>query len=170
MLRQFILREFPLNSRHPGPRREKGGWRAAVQMPLPGDPGDPASSGRLYSMRRRVQIDTFARNWASNFRKIRENRPGHPKAPQGSPRGPQGIPKGPPRDTQGTPEETPRDPMGPQGVQGQPKGSQVGAKFKPKAPQSQSKGNQNKPRGQTIYQQTPDQPPARPLCLLNMLF
>ena len=36
-------------------------------------------------MRRRVQIDTFARNWASNFLKIQENRPGHPKAPQSSP-------------------------------------------------------------------------------------
>ena len=68
------LREFLLDSRHPGPRREEGGQRAAVQMPLPGDPGDPGdprdcveNSGRLYSMRRRVQIDTFARNWVSTF-------------------------------------------------------------------------------------------------------
>ena len=120
-------------------------------MPLPGGPRDPGeNSGRLYSMRRRVQIDTFARNWASNFRKIKENRPGHPKAPQSSPRDPQVIPKGSPRDPQGTPEGAPRVPWGPQGAQGQPKGSQVGPKFKPKAPQSQSTGNQNKPRGQTI--------------------
>ena len=121
--------------------------RTAVHMPLPLDRLDPLdpgkNSGRLYSMRRRVQIDTFARNWASNFRKIRENRPGHPKAPQGSPRDPQGTPKGPPREPRGIP-------WGPQGAQGQPKGSQVGPKFKPKASQSQSTGNQNKPRGQTI--------------------
>ena len=65
------LREFLVNSRHPGPRREEGGLRAAVQMPLPGDPGDPLDPrenyGRLHSMRRREQIDTFARKWASNF-------------------------------------------------------------------------------------------------------
>ena len=124
-------------------------------MPLPGDPRDPGeSSGRLYSMRRRMQIDTFARNWASNFRKIQENRPGHPKAPQSSPRDPQGIPKGSLRDPQGIPKGHPRGPQGshgaPKGGQGQPKGSQVGPKFKPKESQSQSTGNQNKPRGQTI--------------------
>ena len=146
-MRLFNLREFPLNSRHPGPRRGEGGLRTAVHMPLPLDPGDcrdpGENSGRLDSMSRRVQIDTFARNWASNFRKIWENRPGHCKAPKGSPRDPQGIPKGPPREPPGTP-------WGPQGAQGQPEGSQVGPKFKPKAPQSQSTGNQNKPRGQTI--------------------
>ena len=62
------LREFPLNSRHPGPRREEGGSRAAGHMPLWLDPLE--NSGRPDSMRRRVQIDTFARNWASNFRQI----------------------------------------------------------------------------------------------------
>ena len=69
--RTSILREFVLNSRHPGPRREERGLQAAVQMPLPRDPRDPRdrreSSRRLDSMRRRVQIDTVARNWASNF-------------------------------------------------------------------------------------------------------
>ena len=87
-----------------------------------------------------------------------------PWAPQGTPRQPQGPPKGPPRDPRGIPREPPGTPWGPQGAQGQPKGSQVDPKFKPKAFQSESTGNQNKPRGQTIYQQTPDQPPARPLC------
>ena len=126
-------------------------------MPLPrdsGNPGDPRdpgeSSGRIYSMCRRVQIDTFVRLRVSNFRKIEENRPGQPKAPQGSPRDPPGIPK----DAQGTPRGPPREPpgtpWGPQGPKGQPKESQVGPKFKPKAPQSQSTGNQNKPRRQTI--------------------
>ena len=70
----YILREFPLNSRHAGPRREEGGSRAAGHMPLWLDPRDPRDPGentrRLYFMRRRVQIDTFARNWASNFRQI----------------------------------------------------------------------------------------------------
>ena len=67
----YILREFLFNSRHPGPRREKGGQRAAVQMPLPRDCRDcRESSGRLDSMRRRCKMDTFARNWASNFRQI----------------------------------------------------------------------------------------------------
>ena len=145
-----------MNSRHPGPQREEGESRAVGHLPLPLDLLDwGEKSGRLDSMRRRVQLDTFARNWASNFRKITENRPRH----SGTPWGPQGNPEGPARDPQGTP-------WGPQGVQGQPKGSQVRAKFKPKAPQSQSTGNQNKPSGQTIYQQTPDQPPARPLCYL----
>ena len=68
------LKEFPLNSRHPGPRHEEGGSQAAVQMPLPRDPGDAGdpreNSGRLHSMRRRVQIHTFARNWASIFHSL----------------------------------------------------------------------------------------------------
>jgi hypothetical protein len=68
---KYHLREFPLNSRHPGPRREEGRLRAAGHMPLcvdPGDPGDPGeNAGRLYSMRPRGTLDTFARNWRSNF-------------------------------------------------------------------------------------------------------
>ena len=65
-----------MNSRHPGPRREEGESRAVGHMPLPldwgdprhpGDPGDPReNSGRLDSMRRRVQIDTFVRRHGSN--------------------------------------------------------------------------------------------------------
>ena len=86
-----------------------------------------------------------------------KNCPRHPKAPQGTPRAPQGSPRRPPKDPRGTPRD-------PQEAQMQLKESQVGAKIKPRAPQSQSKVNQNKPKGQTIYQQTPDQPPARPLC------
>ena len=61
-------REFLLNSRHPGPRREEGGLRIAVHVPLPLDPLDPGeNSGRLYSMSRRGTLDTFARNWTSIF-------------------------------------------------------------------------------------------------------
>ena len=66
-------------------------------------------------MRRRVQIDTFVRNWVS-------------KATQGTP-------KGVPRDPQGTP-------WGPQGAQVQEKESQVGAKIAkgtPKPVQGQPK-------------------------------
>ena len=52
------LKEFPLNSRHPRSRREEGGLRAAVQMPLcvdPGHCGDPGeNNGRLDSVRMRV--------------------------------------------------------------------------------------------------------------------
>ena len=112
-------------------------------MPLLRDPRDPGeNSGRLYSMCRRVQIDTFARNWASNFRKIRENRPGHPKAPQGSPRDPQGIPKGSPRDPKGHP-RGPKGPMGPQrrsrAAQREPSGSQIEAKGTPKPVHGQPK-------------------------------
>ena len=51
------LTEFPLNSRHPCPRREAGGSQAAVHMPLCvdwWDPWDPLeSSGRLDSVRLR---------------------------------------------------------------------------------------------------------------------
>ena len=126
------MREFLLNSRHPGPRREEGGQRAAVQMPLPRDPGDPRdcveNSGRLDSMRRHWKMDTFAWNWASNFRQISENRPVHPKAPQGTP-------KGPPRDPRGTQ-------WGPQGSQVQQNETQLGAKIAkgtPKPVQGQPK-------------------------------
>ena len=133
------MREFPLNSRHPGPRREEGGPRAAVQMPLPRDPGDPGdqrhpreNSRRLHSMRRCVQIDTFAQNWASNFREIRENRPGHPKAPQGSPRDPQRDPRWTLKGLQGSP-------WGLHGVPNGPKGSPKGAKWAPKSSQGHPK-------------------------------
>ena len=73
--------------------------------------------------------------------------PRRPQAPKGPPRDPQGTPKGPPRDPRGTPE----------GPKGNPKGAK-GPKIR--AHQSHSKGNQNKPKRQTIYQRTPDQPPA----------
>ena len=104
-------------------------------MPLPRDPGDPGdpgeNSGRLYSMRRRVQIDTFARNWASNFRK----NPGKSLwALQGAPRDPQGTPEGPPRDPQGTPE-------GPHGGPKAPKGSSKGTKWAPKSSQGHPKAS-----------------------------
>ena len=53
------------------PAREVGLGTAAL-APLwadPRDPGDPQmNSARPFLMRRRVQIDTFARNWASIFR------------------------------------------------------------------------------------------------------
>ena len=57
---------FKLTSSWP-PARERGVASCSPDA-ASGDPRDPGeSSGRLYSMRRRVQIDTFARNWASNF-------------------------------------------------------------------------------------------------------
>ena len=53
------LREFPLNSCHPSPRREEGRSRAAAPMPLPGDWRDPRgpreNSGRLDSVRLRSE-------------------------------------------------------------------------------------------------------------------
>ena len=105
-------------------------------MPLPVDPRDPRdwleNSGRLYSTRRRVQIDTFARPIFDKSEKIGL---GTPRRPQGPPRDPQGIPKGPPRDALGIP-------WGPQAAQVQQKESQVGAKIAkgtPKPVQGQPK-------------------------------
>ena len=126
----YYLKEFLLNSRHPGPQREEGGSRAAGHMPLwldPGDPRDPGdNSRRLDSMRRRVRIDTFDRNWASNFStNLRKS----VWAPQGAPRDPQGIPKGSPREPQGTPK-------GPHGVPKGPKCSKKKAQWAPKSPKA----------------------------------
>ena len=70
------------------------GLGTAALAPLWADPRDPGmNSARLFFMRRHCQMDTFARNWASNFRQIWENRPGHPKAPPRYPKGTQNAVK-----------------------------------------------------------------------------
>ena len=118
------------------------------------------NSGRLYSMRRRVQIDTFARNWASNFQKIRENHPGHPKAPPGSSRDPPGIPQGPPRDPQGTPEGPPRDPRGtPKGFPRDPRGTPEGP---PRDPMGSPRGPSAAKRKPTGHRNRQRHPKASP--------
>ena len=78
------------------PAREVGLGTAAL-APLWADnrdPGDPGmNSARPFFMRRHCKMDTFARNWASNFRQIWENSPGHPKAPPRYPKGTQNAVK-----------------------------------------------------------------------------
>ena len=127
------LKEFPLNSRHPGPRREEGGSRAAGHMPLWLDPGGSAGSGgefqeaRFYAQARanRHICSELGVQFSTNLRKSPWAPQGTPRHPQGPPRDPQGIPKGFPRDPK-------RDPKG-------PKGSPKGAKWAPKSSQGHPK-------------------------------
>ena len=76
-------------------------------------------------------------------KKIEENRPMHPKAPQGNPKGPSREPQGTPRDPRGTPEGAPGDsmgpPRGPRAAQREPSGRQNQAKGTPKPVQGQPK-------------------------------
>ena len=126
------------------PAREVG-LGTAAPAPLWADPRVAAdcrglpwmNSARLFFMRRRMQIDTFARNWASNFRQIWENRPVHPKAPQGTP-------KGPPRDPQGSPKGARGTPKGPHGS---PRGARA-AQREPSVRPSQAKGTPKPVQGQ----------------------
>ena len=86
-----------------------------------------------------------------------------PWAPQGTPRqpqGPQGTPEGPPRDLRGSPGGLHGAPKG-------PKGSPKGAKWAPNSSQRHPKASPRATKTSQedkLYQQTPDQPPARPLC------
>ena len=122
--------------------------------PFPRAPWAPrahrASSGRLDSMRRRVQIDTFARNWASNFRQIGENRLStsrHPKAP----------PKGPPREPRahGAPKGSKGRPKAPQRSPRASQGSARGSKRSLWAPQGSPRASQREPEGAKESPSTP---------------
>ena len=119
------MREFALNSRHPSPRREEGGLRAAGHMPLPGktgerrDPGE--NSGRLDSVRWLRRCGPFARKVTSNFRQNPEDAPRHPQEGQGGPKDSQRDPKAPHR---------------------QPKGLQSRPKWEPKARPKRPKASQ----------------------------
>ena len=167
------MREFLLNSRHPGPRREEGGVTSnGPHATLAGSAGSWGLAGEfreaIFYAQARANRDICS-ELGVQFSK----NPGKsPWALQGTPRQPQRLsrdPQGPPRDPKGAQKGAPRDPMepqrGPRAAQREPSGHQNQAK----AFQSHSKGSQNKPKGQTIYQQTPDQPPARPLCYDNIL-
>ena len=162
------MKEFVLNSRHPGPRREKWGWE---KRPL-------RHFGRISGISGRIPRGHFlcagACKWTHLlgigrpiFDKSEKIVLFTPRRPKGSPRDTQGTPKGAPRDPQGTPEGphgVPKGPpRGPLRAQGQPKESQVGPKFKPKDPKAGPRATKTSQEDK-LYQQTPDQPPARPLC------
>ena len=162
----FNLREFVLNSRHPGPRRVwKVGSVARWLPPLPRDPLSPAGSGPVYQT-----VVSCTRNDTFPSPKALEALPGQGLA-RGSPMGAKGTPKGTQRQPKVTPEEPKKPKVGPKGPQRTAKvtpGEQKGPQSRPKGSQGNAKSPQRKPqarqrhpweaRGTRYTFKTPDQP------------
>ena len=157
----FVLREFVLNSRHPGPRREKWGWERRPLRHFGRITGISGISGRVprghFLCAGIVKWTHLLGIGRPIFDKSKKIALFTPRRPKGPPRDPRGTPEGPPREPRGTPKGPPMDPMGfPRDPRGAPKGPRA-AQREPSEPQIQAKGsqsratgNQNNPRGQTI--------------------
>ena len=107
------------NYRHPSPRREEGGLRAAGQVALCADPGDTGIPGDEFR-------EAFVCRQASKMRAIGQELEAHfltktKNMPLGSPRSPQGAPKVPKCITK-APKWTPK------GAKWTPKSPKVGPK------------------------------------------
>ena len=148
----LVLREFVLNSRHPGPRRV---WKVgSVAHWLPPQTARPGRNGSNGSVSQTVVWCTQNTTFPSP--KALESLPGQGLA-RGSPMGAKGAPKGPQREPKVTPEEPKKPKVGPEGPQRTAKGipkSPQGSKRNPKVrksaqrdPKGRPKGVQSHPRG-----------------------
>ena len=85
----FPLQEFPLNSRHPGLRREEGMSRAAGHMPLWLDPGVRGMEARFYAQARANKhiCSELGVHFFEESEKIALGTPRHPQGTQGTLKG-----------------------------------------------------------------------------------
>ena len=157
------MKEFVLNSRHPGPRRV---WKVGsvahcfhhfrlIRFSVPN--GGLVLVKHYFSLPEGTRISPWPRPGPRQPNGRQRGFKGPPKGAQGHPRGAkeaESQPKGTPKDGQREPKVTPGEQKGPQS---RPKGSQGN----PKSPQRKPQARQRHPweaRGTRYTFKTPDQP------------
>ena len=105
------------------------------------------------------KLQPLPRRLRGNFMEF-QPRPRLPKGPNERRKGARGHPK----EAERTPKSAQRRPRAPKDVQGKPQREPTGGTASPKSSQRRPKAPQKHPRAQ-LYEQTPDQPPKRPLLI-----